>query len=255
MMRYTAYDPFAWLYNRHWTCYAGRVLPALDQLGLGEIAPPACVLDLCCGTGQLAAQLHARGYQVTGLDGSEAMIALARENAPACDFIVDDARTFDLPPDYDAVVSVYDSLNHIMTLDELAAVFRRVYAALKPEGLFIFDMNLHEGHVRRGTGSLGHVDDDYAFIGVYEYDPATRRTRLTVTLFRFEAGQWQRQTITLIQACYEIVDLLAALESAGFAACAARDACEVGIASEADARVFIVGKKARPARPTTQETR
>jgi SAM-dependent methyltransferase len=244
MTRYTAYDPFAWLYNRHWISYAGRVLPALDQLGLGAITPPARILDLCCGTGQLAAQLHARGYQVTGLDGSEAMIALARDNAPACDFIVEDARTFDLPPDYDSVVSVYDSLNHIMTLDELAAVFRRVYTVLKPGSLFIFDMNLHEGQVRRGSDSFGRVEEDYAFVGVYEYDPPSRHARLTVTLFRFEAGQWQRQTITLLQTCYEIVALLAALESAGFVACAARDACEVGIASEAEARVFIVGKKA-----------
>ena len=36
---------------------------------------------------------------------------------------------------------LYDSLNYMLTSDDLLAVFRRVYAALLPDGLFLFDMN------------------------------------------------------------------------------------------------------------------
>ena len=36
------------------------------------------MLDLCCGTGLLAGELVARGYDVVGVDASDAMLALAR---------------------------------------------------------------------------------------------------------------------------------------------------------------------------------
>ena len=40
------------------------------------------VLDVCCGTGLLAGELAALGYQVVGLDGSEAMLARASRQLP-----------------------------------------------------------------------------------------------------------------------------------------------------------------------------
>ena len=67
MTRYTEYDPFAWVYNRHWGTYTFRFCPILEVLVLPELAPHAQVMDLCCGTGQLARWLTDRGYCVTGL--------------------------------------------------------------------------------------------------------------------------------------------------------------------------------------------
>ena len=45
------------------------------------------ILDLCCSTGQIAQRLIEQGYQVTGLDLSEAVLQYARENAPNAQFI------------------------------------------------------------------------------------------------------------------------------------------------------------------------
>ncbi len=95
MIRYSDYDPFAWVYNKHWgDSFTGPSLHAMENLVLAYLPDKARILDLCCGTGQLAQILLAHGYQVTGLDGSDEMLKFARENAPAGEFIMDDARSF-----------------------------------------------------------------------------------------------------------------------------------------------------------------
>src|SRR5438477_11888349 len=92
------YDRLAAAYDRHWGGdFSRRVLPALPAPLLGALPPGARLLDLCCGTGQLAGMLAARGYRVSGLDISPRMLAFARQNAPGAEFVVGDARTFRQP--------------------------------------------------------------------------------------------------------------------------------------------------------------
>lgn len=81
MQRYGA--TFAQVYNRLWAGFARDVAPRIRELY--EQFPIAqenrTVLDLCCGTGQLARHFLDRGYRVIGLDLSEPMLELARQNA------------------------------------------------------------------------------------------------------------------------------------------------------------------------------
>lgn len=53
-----SYDPVAWIYNRHWGQSAEWLLPVVNEIVLGSLSPPRRVLDLCCGTGQLARALQ-----------------------------------------------------------------------------------------------------------------------------------------------------------------------------------------------------
>src|SRR4051812_33262513 len=106
---HTEYDPFASLYDRHMGAdFARRVLPVIDHLLAAQLAPGSHILDLCCGTGRVSAGLLERGFRVTGVDASESMIALARRNAPAADFIVGDLRALSLPGQFDAIVSTFN---------------------------------------------------------------------------------------------------------------------------------------------------
>jgi len=153
--RYTDYDTFAWTYSKYWGADSVRHLfPVLESLLLPHLPSRARILDLCCGTGQLARALAQRGYQVTGIDGSEEMIRLVHINVPDVEFLVEDARTFRLPAIYHAVMSTYDSLNHIMSLEELSRVFRNVYACLQQGGLFLFDLNMEQGTKLAGGALL-----------------------------------------------------------------------------------------------------
>lgn len=243
MDRYSAYDRFARIYNQHWgDDFTQRALPILDKLILSRLPAAARVLDLCCGTGQLAGTLTARGYRVTGLDGSEAMLRFARENAPEADFILGDARDFALPPAYHGTVSTYDSLNHILSLDELTSAFHCVCAALSSGGIFVFDLNMEEGYKSRWRGSFGIVEDDQACLVRSSYRPDERLGQMDLTLFVLEDG-WRRSDLTLTQRCYSEAEIRAALTAAGFTDARTYDALRDFALPGGIGRTFFVARK------------
>ena len=209
-------DNFAWIYNKHWGPYANQALPILEQLMLPFLPSEAHILDLCCGTGQLATKLIAKGYSVTGIDVSNEMIRFARENAPNGDFIVQDARHFHFPRTFDAAVSTYDGLNFIMSPPELTTVFENVFESLQNGGIFLFDLNTEAGylyHWEDGTFSI--VEEDHACIVRYEYNADEKLVRFDVTIFRLLEG-WLRTYLTFYQRCYSSFDIRYALNLAGF---------------------------------------
>ncbi len=216
--RYSDYDPFAWLYNRQkWgDQFLPTALAVYDQLVAPEVPSEAAILDLCCGTGALTRVLAERGYRVTGLDGSAEMLRYARENVPDVDFILDDARTFVLEPRFDAVVSVFDSLNHILSLEEITAAFRCVYRSLKEPGLFMFDVNTAPGFTANWKGTFAIIEDDHVCVIANSYDAHARTARFEATLFRLDADGWRRTDFDLTQKAYGESELTGALNAAGF---------------------------------------
>lgn len=215
---YTDYDSFARIYNRHWgDRFVPRAVAACEQLVLADVPAGGRILDLCCGTGQLAHVLSGRGYRVTGIDGSEEMISIARENAPGVEFIRADARDFHLPGRFDLVVSAFDSLNHVMRRVELDAVFRNVYESLVPGGKFLFDLNTEAAYLKDWEGAYGIVEDEYVFVSLNRYNPVTSIGHFHITIFRLdENGDWRRNDVKLTQRWYSDALVYASLKEAGF---------------------------------------
>lgn len=209
------YEGLAWLYNAHWEDFGGRAMPAIEGLLLPKLPAGAAILDVCCGPGHLARELSGRGYSVAGFDLSEAMLRFARANAPEAEFFRADARSFTLPPIHQAAISTFDSLNHLMHLEELAGVFRNVYAALAPGGLFLFDLNTEEGYRSFWEGSFNIVAGDHACIVRCDYDEQQRTAEFNITIFRLRE-HWERSDLRLTQRCHSEREVRSALRSAGF---------------------------------------
>ena len=91
------------------------------------------ILDLGCGTGQLAAEIAARGAHVTGVDRSPEMVAEARKKFPALRFVVGDARALPFGEAFDAVFS--NAALH--WIPEALPVVQGISRALKPGGRFV----------------------------------------------------------------------------------------------------------------------
>src|SRR3712207_3593292 len=92
---YSDYDRIARIYNEQWgPLFSPMALLSLERILLPHLTQGARILDLCCGTGQLAAMLLEKGYQVTGMDGSRALLDYACANAPGAEFVQGDARDF-----------------------------------------------------------------------------------------------------------------------------------------------------------------
>jgi SAM-dependent methyltransferase len=98
------------------------------------------LLELACGTGSVMKQL-ASSYEVTGVDRSDAMLAVAREKLPDARFVEGDMTTVDLDETFDVVLCAFDSINHLLRFEEWEAVFDRALAHLNKGGIFLFDVN------------------------------------------------------------------------------------------------------------------
>ena len=240
------YDDFAWFYDRYWgEEFHSAAFPILDRIWLRRLPPAARVLDVCCGTGHLSALLTARGFHVTGLDVSREMIACARANAPAAEFMVADAANFRLPGDRDAAVSTFDSLNHLLEPAALSSAFRNIAAALRPGGLLAFDMLLEEAYRTHWGESFALVRDDHLLsLTGGAFDARSRLARVDVTMFRLLDGAWQRSDATVEERCYSVDEISNSLTLAGFGELLCYDAGDLGMAGPlGEGRTFFVATK------------
>ena len=242
--RYTNYDPFARVYQRHWSQEAPQqILTVMDKLLLPRLPRGARILDVCCGTGYLAAELNERGFAVTGLDGSKEMLRYARRAAPASRFILADARRFNLPPVHQGAISIFDSLNHVMTLAELRDVLRNVQRALAPSGYFFFDMNMEEGYIENWVEHFSIVEEDQACILRGAYDEEQKIARYEITMFERNRNGWKRTETTIAERCYSRKEIKDALKGAGFEAIETHDAVKLGLADHVGRKFFLARKK------------
>ncbi|MGF6173256.1 class I SAM-dependent methyltransferase [Ensifer sp. 4252] len=110
--------------------------PVRDFLG----AEPLRVLELACGTGEVTRLIHDLGHDVTALDFSEAMLAVAKKKhagKPRLRFLLADAEnTMEPDASYDAIVC-----RHLVwTLTQPQATLAEWFRLLKPGGrLLVFD--------------------------------------------------------------------------------------------------------------------
>lgn len=222
------YDPFANAYSQLWGSeFHSQIDVVLKQLFYSDLQPGATVLDLCCGSGHLTERLVARGYRAIGLDGSPEMIRHAHERVPKGEFFVADARSFRLPVPVDAVVSTFDSLNHVMTTDDLSQVFDSVRSALVPTGRFLFDLN-HERVYQSLWARTGIVrGENITCITRGSYSVEHRHALCEITVRNDRAGT--SSTFCLEQRCHDRAEVEALLGTAGFACVTSYDAATLGM--------------------------
>ena len=116
----------------------------------------------------------------------------------------------------DAVICALDSLNYLMRPDDCRKTFRRVYDALKPGGLFVFDINT-PAKLRGLDGQvfLDETDDTYC-VWRTEFDAKKRLCYYGMDIFRLGGAHWTRSFEEHIEYAYEPDGLLSWLQEAGF---------------------------------------
>jgi len=171
------------------------------------------VVDLGCGSGIWAAELTRRGYDVVGIDISSPMIKLARKRAPAARFIQASFLSAKLPS-CDAVTALGEIFNYTFdgrnSLRQLARLFQRVHQALRPGGVFIFDI-AEPGRALRRAHAQGK---DWAILFAAE---ASRNLLIRrMTAFRQVGKLYRRSEETHRLRLYRSSDIAADLRRAGF---------------------------------------
>lgn len=107
------------------------------------------LLELGCGTGSILQGLD-YNYQVEGIDISPEMLQIAQQKLPNISLHQGDISDFNLEKSFDAAICVFDTINHLLSLNEWEAVFRCASEHLNDGGLFMFD-TLTTGRLRAET--------------------------------------------------------------------------------------------------------
>lgn len=103
-------------------------------------------LDLACGTGNFSYLLAEAGFEVLGVDLSEPMVREARrkeaEFGGRLRFLVGDVRALPVREGaFDLATSVFDSLNYLLSEEDLRRAILEAGRALRPGGVLVFDLN------------------------------------------------------------------------------------------------------------------
>ena len=106
-----------------------------------------CV-ECACGTGGLTLPLRKLGWQMTGMDLSEEMLARAMEKARAAGmmipFVCQDMCALSVPTRVHCVLATCDGVNYLTEPEKVQQFFQAAYAALRPGGALVFDVSTPE---------------------------------------------------------------------------------------------------------------
>lgn len=184
--------------------------------------PIHTVLDLACGTGSLTCLLAQRGYDMTGVDLSEEMLAVAMEKSRALSenqplFLHQSMDKLDLYDTVDACVCCLDSVNYVTRPSILKRAFQRIHLFLTPGGMFLFDINAPEKLMGLDGQMFMDENEDEACIWRADYSKRRRICTYGMDIFTRQQGDlWLRQEEVHEEYAYTPEELTSYLEEAGF---------------------------------------
>jgi SAM-dependent methyltransferase len=209
----TIYNGYAHIYDASGQiAFSEQMIPYLRRLLERHPVRQRRMLDLACGTGTVAIAMALQGWQVTGVDASPHMLEQARAKAEAIGqehldnrlrWMQADMRRFRVREPVSLVTCLYDSLNYMLSSDDLQAVFRHVSAALEPGGLFLFDMNTAYALENYWEGQTYMTDTpDLTVVMASEHDYDLHRSTVTVTCFEREGDVYRKYIETHVEQAY-----------------------------------------------------
>ena len=194
----------------------GAIVDFYWQILQKEGVKPRTAVDLACGTGSVTAQLVRRGLQTVGVDMSEDMLTVAAQKNPGTVFVCQKLQELALPKGVDLAVCALDSLDYILEPENCKQAIARVYKALNPGGVFIFDVNTPE-KLRAMDGQVFlDEDDDVYCVWRGEFDEQTNICSYGMDLFQRRGESWERSFEEHREYAYTRQQLTDYLVDAGF---------------------------------------
>lgn len=213
----------------------------VEALILRHNLVPSTLIDVACGTASLAVELTKRGYRVNGSDACDEMLDVGRAKVLEGGYEIGLYHKSFLELDgldrHDCAVSLYDSVNYLMSIEDVVRMFENVHGIVHRGGLFIFDVCTETNSMRhfrdmrereRGDG-FSYVRHSYFEEGVQYND------------FKIKFDDPKREIHELHQQrIYPLSEIDHAIEQSPFALEAAYDGFSFREPSEESDRVHFV---------------
>lgn len=209
------------------------------------------VLDLGCGTGTLTELLADKGYTMTGVDISADMLTVASAKAYESEhdilYINQDMCELSLMESQDAIISVCDSVNYLITDEDMRGAFGHIYDSLRKDGLFIFDFNtIYKYETVIGDTTIAENREDCSFIWENYYNSTDNINEYDVTFFRRVSDEeelFERFCETHVQRGYTLEQMKNFAKEAGFVFVTALDEETTKSPTEKSERIYVVLRK------------
>ena len=182
---------------------------------------PKRVLDIACGTGQVTVRLARSGYEMFGVDKALEMMQVAREKARNMRVKIglaqSDMRSLPFKRTFDAAICLYDSINYMLTREDLRKAFLSAASVLKTGGLYIFDVTTERNIVLHfHLQTFAETEDDFSYIWKNVYSFRDKICRTVLTFFIKEGDTYRRYDELHVQKIFEVDEVKEDLERAGF---------------------------------------
>ena len=201
-------------YGEHALKSAAGILKILTNNNIAD----GLIVDLGCGSGLSTLEFTKAGYRVLGIDISETMIALARNRAPSAEFQVASLFKVDIPT-CKAVTAIGECLNYLFDPDNndelLCQLFERIYQALEPGGIFIFDI-AEPGQLERNDQQQFSEGHDWFVLVEKEEDSAQSTQKRRIITYRKVGAHYRRSDEVHHVRLYRSTDIAHKLRKVGF---------------------------------------
>lgn len=181
---------------------------------------PQSVLDLACGTGQMALRFAKQGLDTIAIDLSPEMLCIAKQKADdeKLDilFLNQDMAQFELYGTVDMIVCCLDSINYLLKTDDVKSCFANVRNYLNNGGYFIFDINSEYKfkNIYADNAYVFETDDVFCTWQNY-YKSTTRICDFYLDFFVEQDGMYRRFSETQRERCYTLRQMLSYIKEAG----------------------------------------
>ena len=175
----------AWIHGKAFGDFARGATPEIVRRLKSCMISVRHVLEVGCGAGALTAGLIRAGFEVTAVDSSSDLIAMARVAVPRAYFVTSSIYDFGFP-ECDAIVALGEPLSYHFRMNDADAVvenfFRHAHAALPKGGALIFDV-IETGEPPLAGRTWAGGDDWAALVETTE-DLGARELIRTIDTFR-----------------------------------------------------------------------
>ena len=211
-----AYGDFSKYYDfLGWNKFALNAAVRLQSFIKLRGIKPGKILDLACGTGELEKAMGNTSIRFVGIDASEGMLKAARKKCRGLRLVHGDAAAVRLDDEFDIVLFLFDSANHMNSLAHLKRVFKNARRHLKDDGFFIFDILTGIGLER-----WEHIDirrtADYTVISNGYYYPDDLSADIFIEAFVKKGNNYDRVYQKVVEKTYLPIDIYRSLTEAGF---------------------------------------